>query len=370
MAGCLACASGLAVASFASSLTLLFVSYAVFGCGSGCVLVSSVVVVRRCFDKRQSLALGVSAAGQGLGTMVLSQVLQSLVTVVHWRDTLRIFAAALFLNSFCGILYDVNLTQGHISSSSDEEEGRHRENSKSFTLHCSVWKVPGFLLLTACSFFFMFARITNYVHLVKFAQDLGTSFSAASRLVLYLGITAVVGRFAGGFLCSIKQLKNLYILQGAGLINGISMMLLTLAQSYSPLVAYAFTFGFCDGVTATVMNIEAVTCVDHYRAASSFGHFLLTISVTTLVGPPISGLIADSFGSYKPAFLMSGAFFIMGSLIPLVICFKRSNKRSMRDSLVDESEAGKILEQPGTLTESAHERRNSDINVHDCVSSV
>ena len=124
---------------------------------------------------------------------------------------------------------------------------------------------------------------------VKFAQDLGTSFSAASRLVLYLGITAVVGRFAGGFLCSIKQLKNLYILQGAGLINGISMMLLTLAQSYSPLVAYAFTFGFCDGVTATVMNIEAVTCVDHYRAASSFGHFLLTISVTTLVGPPISG---------------------------------------------------------------------------------
>ena len=154
MAGCLACASGLAVASFASSLTLLFVSYAVFGCGSGCVLVSSVVVVRRCFDKRQSLALGVSAAGQGLGTMVLSQVLQSLVTVVHWRDTLRIFAAALFLNSFCGILYDANLTQGHISSSSDEEEGRHRENSKSFTLHCSVWKVPGFLLLTACSFFF------------------------------------------------------------------------------------------------------------------------------------------------------------------------------------------------------------------------
>ena len=67
---------------------------------------------------------------------------------------------------------------------------------------------------------------------------------------------------------------------------------------------------------------------------------------------------------------MSGAFFIMGSLIPLVVCLKRSNKRNMRDSLVDESEAGKILEEPGTLTESAHERKNSDIIVHDCVSSV
>lgn len=57
MAGCLACASGLAVASFASSLTLLFVSYAVFGCGSGCVLVSSVVVVRRCLTNDNHLLL-------------------------------------------------------------------------------------------------------------------------------------------------------------------------------------------------------------------------------------------------------------------------------------------------------------------------
>ena len=106
------------------------------------------------------------------GSRELSQVLQSLVTVVHWRDTLRIFAAALFLNSFCGILYDANLTQGQVSSSTDEEEGKHRENSKRFTLHCSVWKVPGFLLLTACSFFVMFARITNYVHLVRYGRCL------------------------------------------------------------------------------------------------------------------------------------------------------------------------------------------------------
>ena len=70
---------------------------------------------------------------------------------------------------------------------------------------------------------------------------------------------------------------------------GISMILVTLAHNYAPLVAYALVFGFCDGALATVFNIQAVTCVDYARAASAFGYLLLIASVTSLVGPPISG---------------------------------------------------------------------------------
>ena len=278
MAGCLACASGLAVASFASSLTLLFVSYAVFGCGSGCVLVLSVVVVRRCFDKRQSLAFGVSAAGQKLQGHFDPSILAPNRTFLFTLQISEKCRVSTFFSPLPGEKKNVVVARLRFRPAP-----------------CFIFNRPDILL--CCHHMTLLNEnnnsmvfgVTFFSIQVKFAQDRGTSFSAASRLVLYLGITAVVGRFAGGFLCSIKRLKNLYILQGAGLINGISMMLLTLAQSYPPLVAYAFTFGFCDGVTATVMNIEAVTCVDHYRAASSFGHFLLTISVTTLVGPPISG---------------------------------------------------------------------------------
>ena len=124
---------------------------------------------------------------------------------------------------------------------------------------------------------------------VKYAQDLGISSDASSRLVLYLGITTAIGRFVAGFLCSINRLNNWHILQCSTLINGISMILVTLAHNYAPLVAYALVFGFCDGAVITVFNIQALTCVDHTRAASSFGHMLMIASVTSLVGPPISG---------------------------------------------------------------------------------
>ena len=115
------------------------------------------------------------------------------------------------------------------------------------------------------------------------------SSDASARLVLFMGITIVIGRFTCGFLCSFKQLDNWYILQGVLLAGGLSMMLLTLAQNYNAFVAYAIVFGFCDGGIATLFNIQAVTCVDQSRAASAFGYFLLIASVTSLVGPPISG---------------------------------------------------------------------------------
>ena len=124
---------------------------------------------------------------------------------------------------------------------------------------------------------------------VKYSEDRGMSFDASSRLLLFMGIQIVVGRFACGFVCSYKRLDNWYIIQGLLLVNGTSTMLLTLAQNYDAFVAYAVLFGFCDGAWATVNNIQALTCVDQSRAASALGFVLLGGSVTSMVGPPISG---------------------------------------------------------------------------------
>ena len=121
------------------------------------------------------------------------------------------------------------------------------------------------------------------------------SSDSSARLILFLGINVVLGRFIGGFLCSIKRLENLYILQGVLLINGVSTILLTLAQKYEALVAYSVVFGFCDGVMASVFNILILTCVDPSRATSSFGYFLFIVSVTSLAGPPIAGGLIMSF---------------------------------------------------------------------------
>ena len=169
MAGCVTCALSLTVASFAKSLILLYLSYSVLGIGGMSVFLSSLVIVRNSFDKQRSIALGIASAGQGLGTMVLSQVLQSLIISVQWRNTLRIVAASLFLNSLFGIMYDSKM---QTSSSGDKslpcrkaEQGL--QTSQRFTFHCSVWKFPSFLVVFFTFFFMMFARAIIYVLLVS-----------------------------------------------------------------------------------------------------------------------------------------------------------------------------------------------------------
>ena len=167
MAGCLTCALSLTVASFADSLVLLYFSYGVLGIGGSGVFLSSVVIVRKSFDKRRSIALGIASAGQGLGTMVLSQVIQSLVIAVCWRNTLRIVSGALFLNSFFGILYHSKMESASSNEVLSSGEAEQRRTSKRFTFHCSVWRVPGHVVAVVSFFFLMLGRSIIYVLLVS-----------------------------------------------------------------------------------------------------------------------------------------------------------------------------------------------------------
>ena len=139
---------------------------------------------------------------------------------------------------------------------------------------------------------FTFTVVSHFVlhSQVKYSVDRGMSSAASSRLVLFMGINIVLGRFVSGFLCSIKRLDNWFILQGMAITNGVSTMLLALANSYEWLVAYSVIFGFCDGAMGVLVNIIALTCVDPSKAGSAFGNVLLATSLVTLVGPPLSGM--------------------------------------------------------------------------------
>lgn len=334
--GCLICALSLAITSVANHLITLYVSYVVLGVGGAFTFLSCLEIVRRSFEKWQSIALGIASAGQGLGTMALSQVVSSLVGVLGWRNAMRILAGALVVNSLFGLLYTSKSSNAGSSEKLLSENPGEKRRSKRFSFNFSVFKVPSFLVVAGTFFFTMFGRPIIYVLLVKFAADNNVSSEASSRLFLFMGINIVIGRFACGFLCAIKSLDNWYIFQGVLFINGVSTMLVNLATSYYALAVYALVFGFCDGAMATVRNIQALTCVDQRRAASSLGFTLMIGSFTTLIGPPISGLTVDKFHSYAPAFYMAGCSFVMASMIPLVLCCVSMNTKLPRsDSRMD-----------------------------------
>ena len=180
--GCLTSSVGLALGSFTSSsiILLYFIFSLPFAVGQSLVFVSSAIIATNYFDKRKSVALGIIAAGQGLGTMILGPTLQVLVDLFDWRNTFRVFAGLLTLASLTGCLL-------HQRTSSPDEN--QETSSKKFRLNLSLLKNPTVLVLVTTAGFFLFSRSVPYVHLVSHVTSQSTHnylLSSPLTLLIYL----------------------------------------------------------------------------------------------------------------------------------------------------------------------------------------
>ena len=162
--GCISCAAGLALGSFAPSILVLTIAFSVpFGVGVSFVYIAAPVTVTQHFTRRRSVALGIVTAGQGLGTMILGPTLQALVDALDWRNSFLIMAGVLILASFTGCFHKGH-TQPLKSFSSSTQD---LQNSKKISWDFSIWKNPRFLILIVMSAIVSFYRLIPYVHLVS-----------------------------------------------------------------------------------------------------------------------------------------------------------------------------------------------------------
>jgi hypothetical protein len=105
MFGSVLSAFGFIVSSYAESIELLIFTFGIVsGFGLALCYVTAVVIVAYYFEKRRSLATGLSVCGSGIGTFLFAPLTTFLVTEFGWRGTTLILAG-LFLNmAVCGAL--------------------------------------------------------------------------------------------------------------------------------------------------------------------------------------------------------------------------------------------------------------------------
>ncbi|GFO09249.1 monocarboxylate transporter [Plakobranchus ocellatus] len=83
---------GFVVSSFATSVPMLiFTIGIVVGTGCGFCFLPAIAMVSLYFDKKRSLAMGIAAAGAGIGSLVGGQVLHNLEETYGWRGAMLVF---------------------------------------------------------------------------------------------------------------------------------------------------------------------------------------------------------------------------------------------------------------------------------------
>lgn len=96
--GAIIASIGFVISAFADSLFTLFITFGLIsGFGLSLCYVAAVVIVAYYFDKKRSMATGLSVCGSGIGTFIFAPLNHELLSYYGWRGCTLILAG-LFLN--------------------------------------------------------------------------------------------------------------------------------------------------------------------------------------------------------------------------------------------------------------------------------
>lgn len=301
LAGTAALALGLAGASFAPSLTALYVTYSIgIGLGVGLTYVPSVGAVQPWFNKRRAYATGIAVAGIGAGNLIVPPLGAWWISLMGWRGSFLLLAGCCLV--LCGIAALV------IDNDPERKERRTGESiprrpvtpQTGYTLGEAL-RSKTFWILYASLFLPTIGVFVPMVHLAPYATDLGHPEAAGVMLVSLIGLGSLIGRFLIGNLADrLGRMKTLALMY-AGL--GACFVAWWQSQSLWALSAMAVGMGlFYGGFVATMPAV--VMDVFGGRAVSAIIGWLYTApGIGTLMGPTLAGYAFDRMGSYEAPIL-------------------------------------------------------------------
>ncbi|KAL3464752.1 major facilitator superfamily domain-containing protein [Aspergillus heterothallicus] len=226
--------------SFVKQRWQIFLSQGVcFGLGMGFLFVGSVGITPQWFSRRRSLAMGINAAGSGLGGMMYSLAVGAIIPRLGLSWAFRILGiVACVVNLVCAnLLRDRNKAVG----------------SRYKAFHLPLLKRPEFLLFLGWGVLTMLGYVAILFSLSNFATSVGLSPHQSSIISALLNLGQGLGRpFVGmfsdklgriniatflSFLCGVFCLLIWTFARSMGLVSFFAVLVGTVAGTYWATVA-------------------------------------------------------------------------------------------------------------------------------------
>jgi MFS family permease len=300
LAGVVFLVAGLAAASQASSVALLYLTYSIgLGVGIGLTYVPSVGAVQPWFERRRVLASGIAVAGIGVGNLVAPPLAAWAIEALGWRGAYLALAGCALVLGGAAAAAIRNRPAGQARATQGVPLGAALRARNFWVLYVTL----------ALSGFGCFVPL---VHLGRYAMDAGHPESLAVTLVSLIGLGSLVGRFAIGSIAErfgrMRSLALMYF--------GMAAMLLLWWSSTDALVLSAMAVGFGIAYGGFVATFPTVV-MDFFGARSLsgiIGCLYTAAGVGTLFGPPLAGAAYDATGSYGAPILGAAALALVAAV--------------------------------------------------------
>jgi len=293
---------GFYLCSFTTSLTYLYVCFAIWGLGNGFGYSTPIPVMAKWFPDKRGLAVGLAVGGYGAGSAIFGPLAQlKLIPAYGLPTTFRILAAIIFVMTIAGAFLLRNPPEGY------QPEGWSPAAAKSAAVAHQF--TPGEMLRTR-TFYLMWvgyalgcsAGLMVISQLVPFAKSVGIAAAALSTMTLVVGAVGNgMGRIFSAWMSDrLGRINVLRIMIGIGIVA--MPALYAVGGNVALLFIAVFVVYWCYGTQLSVNGAAASDFWGTKNAGVNYGILFSAWGVAGIIGPRIGGVLYDRYHDYQAAF--------------------------------------------------------------------
>ena len=288
------------------------------------------VLITNWFDKKRGLAVSLALMGSGFGGVILSPIISKLIVSLGWNHTFLVLAAITLITSLpFAVLtfYNHPKDKGLEPYGADEAspEGEKLPDSlNSIDLGWKVVRKSGAFIVLVLGFIFM--GMVNggvIINISATMTDAGHTPEFAAKILSLYMFVVIIGKITLGAVYDKYGLIAGTLLGSITTILGV-VSLLFASASFGP-YAFAITFGFGTCLGTVAPPLMAVNEFGKKDIGTLVGVITAFEMIGAAVAAPVTGAVADSFGTYAPAWIgLTVASVLM--LVTLVLSVKMAKK--------------------------------------------
>jgi predicted MFS family arabinose efflux permease len=279
-AGAVLMGAGLMLTSRASELWIGYLTYGIgVGFGAGLFVTPMFSTVAGWFVRRRALALALTAAGSGIGTLIIVPTASVLIDAHGWRTTYMALA----------ILDLVAIGAASFVLAPAPQSQRPPAAVDHMRL---VAATNAFRRFWVSGVMFTVAQSIAFAFVVDFATDEGVSSRAAAFVLALIGASSIFGRL--GVTPLVVRLGSVRVVQVSLLAVPAAFTLWLLAGgTYVLLVTFAVVLGVAYGAYVSISSEVCAFLFGVVGLGGVIGMLYLGAGIGGLLGSPMGGVLAD-----------------------------------------------------------------------------
>jgi MFS family permease len=302
--------AAIALSNVLAAFILLVAASGITGVGQGPI--GYIKSISSYFDRQRGIAIGIAVSGTGIGTALLPQYAQWLITNMGWRTAYVGLAVVLVVIAVPSVFLFVREPE-------DSPMARARKtglgaavlpglSAREAVLSRNFWLLALPIVLVAI--------VVNgsLVHVVSLLTDRGWSPEAAAGIMVWAGLASLAGRVVAGLLLDRVFAPYVAMLSFLVALAGVYL----LASGTNPTLG-VIGVGITTGAEIDIIGYMTSRYFGLRRFGQLYGYLFGVFLIGTGIGPAVMGAVHTRLHSYDPAFYAFGIMLALATFFMLFL---------------------------------------------------